>query len=83
MRQLLLFLFLLFLVYYVRRSLAQTEQDQSPAGSSPAADAGKEAERVLPCEHCGLFVPESEGRHADGHFFCSDEHAQRGAGVQR
>jgi len=74
MRNLLLFLVVLIGVYYLRRLLAgESKEDQAPS----VAPQG-EAEQVVPCAHCGLLVPASEGVESQGQFFCSSEHAGLG-----
>ncbi|MDB5813544.1 MAG: hypothetical protein JWM03_1861 [Rhodocyclales bacterium] len=79
MRNLLLFLFILIGVYYLRRLMANDEAGDS---AKTAAEPPREAERVLPCDHCGLLVPASEGLQAQGHFFCSVEHSRLGPATQ-
>lgn len=32
------------------------------------------AERMLRCEHCSLYIPESEAVHRSGAVFCCQEH---------
>ncbi|MCL2657300.1 MAG: hypothetical protein FWD62_07710 [Betaproteobacteria bacterium] len=32
------------------------------------------AEKVFPCAHCGVHVPESEGVRVNGRFYCSEAH---------
>ncbi len=79
MRNLLLFIFILIGVYYLRRLLAADDATDKPA---TAAQAPREAERVLPCAHCGLLVPASEVLEAHGDFFCSAEHSRLGPAAQ-
>lgn len=55
-----------------RRSRMRAQQD-APAIPAP--------ERMRPCAHCGVHVPESEGVRAGERFFCCDEH--RRAAVDR
>jgi uncharacterized protein len=79
---LLLFLLLLFVIFQVRRSLSRKPaQDASPAPERAEA-AGpapvQETEVMLPCAHCGVHVPESEGVTAQGRFYCSAAHRQAG-----
>ncbi|MDB5799277.1 MAG: hypothetical protein JWL63_216 [Rhodocyclales bacterium] len=79
MRNLLLFLFILIGVYYLRRLLAGNDAADKPTA---AAEPQREAEQVLPCAHCGLLVPASEGVESQGNFFCSAEHLRLGPGAQ-
>jgi uncharacterized protein len=83
MRNLLFFLVILAVVYYLRRLLA----GENGGGRGGAASSGqqapeREAEQVLPCAHCGLLVPASEGVQAQGLFFCSPEHSSLGPARQ-
>jgi uncharacterized protein len=77
MRNLLLFLLILIGVYYLRRMLAG-ESAADKTSAAPQPETQREAERVLPCAHCGLLVPASEGVEAHGLFFCSPEHQSLG-----
>lgn len=54
-------------VHLVRRALAQrrARQEERPPGQIP---------RMLPCTHCGVYVPESQAVFADGKPYCSEEH---------
>lgn len=80
MRQLLIFLVVLFGIWWLRRALSQP-RDQGPGGSGRGRRSrGGAPERVLPCAHCGIHVPESEGVHADEAFYCCDDHRRKGPG---
>jgi uncharacterized protein len=37
-------------------------------------------ETMVPCDICGLNVPQSEAFAGNGRWYCSDEHRQRGPG---
>lgn len=77
MRNLLLFLLLLLAVYLIRRALSRDDgQGAAPPAQDEAAPRG--GEQVLPCEHCGVLVPHSEGVTRAGRFYCSAEHAELG-----
>ena len=83
MRNLLLFLLVLIAVYYLRRLLASNKKgDGGMGGGAPSAPQLDEAEQVLPCAHCGLLVPASEGTQSQGQFFCSPEHQRLGSSRQ-
>jgi uncharacterized protein len=58
-------------IHLVRRALAQrrARQDEEPAGQIP---------RMLPCAHCGVYVPESQAVFAGGKHYCSEEHSRAG-----
>jgi len=34
-------------------------------------------ERMVPCSHCGINIPESEALTAGEHYFCCDEHRRQ------
>ncbi|MCK0510555.1 PP0621 family protein [Aromatoleum buckelii] len=80
MRNLLIFILVLVVIWWVRRALSK------PRGSDPRA-AGRRGgpknapEPMLACDQCGVHVPESEGVHDDNGFFCCEEH--RRLGVRR
>jgi uncharacterized protein len=77
-------LFILFLIglFYVRRALRggqkPTATPQPGAPEPSRAEACGEIEQMVPCAHCGLHVPESEGVRGAGGFFCSEEHRRLG-----
>lgn len=74
MFKLLLFLFVLLVIYVLRRGMARSETRRE---SGTPASSGK-VETVLECAHCGLLVPQSEGTRTAGLFYCSPEHARQG-----
>ena len=50
----------------------------------PGPDARKPAPPRLPatmrrCAHCGIYIPDEESVNRDGEYFCSPDHARRGA----
>lgn len=82
MRNLLIFILVLIIVWWVRRAL------QKPRGGDPSRthgasrqDRSGDPERMLECEHCGVHIPESEGLYDGDTFYCSEEH--RRLGVRR
>lgn len=83
MRNLLLFLLLLFVIFQVRRSFARkppaTRVPEEGTGAGPAVPPQViDSEEVLPCAHCGVHVPETEGVRAHGRFYCSAAHRDLG-----
>jgi uncharacterized protein len=48
------------------------------AGSKTRNKIGHET--MVPCEVCGLNVPQSEAYAANGRWYCSDEHRRLGPG---
>jgi uncharacterized protein len=81
-RNLLIFVLVLILVWWARRAL-QKPRDQRRRSRHDASAGTDEntPERMLSCAHCGLHVPESEGVQEEGRFFCSEDH--RRLGVRR
>jgi len=47
----------------------------APRGAGGASAGGEiESEAIVPCAHCGLFVPESDAIRDDGRDYCSPAH---------
>lgn len=69
-RVLVLILIVVLVVWLFRRAL-------KPAAPK-APKASLEADLVA-CARCGLNLPRSEAREANGEVYCSDEHARLGA----
>ena len=82
MRNIALFILFLIGLFYVRRALRGGQKPTAgpPPGAPEAsrAEARGEIEQMVPCAHCGLHVPESEGVRGAGGFFCSEEHRRLG-----
>lgn len=73
MRNLLLFVLVLIVIFYVRRWFQRSEKSGTPAQIPPQESS---AERMCECCVCGVLVPESEAvRVRDAHY-CSLEHAR-------
>lgn len=75
MSKLVLFLILLAAIYYLRQMFQGGSNGAQRAAQKPVV---REAEAMNACAHCGVLVPASEGVIADGHFYCSGEHARLG-----
>lgn len=75
MSKLLMFVFLLLAIYYVRRMLQGGSSSTAVRTQQPIA---REAETMGECAHCGVLVPMSEGQQVNGLFYCSAEHASLG-----
>ena len=71
-RQILLFLAFLFGIWWLRRKFGASERRQN--GSAAPQPPRELSEKVSPCAHCGVHVPESEGVLSNGRFYCSEEH---------
>ncbi|WP_051240577.1 PP0621 family protein [Tepidiphilus margaritifer] len=86
MRWLFWFLVLLAVVWWARRRFFATDDASRLSGKGARADGRRaksalEAEPMLQCAHCGVFVPTSEAVRSGGRVFCCQEHreaAERG-----
>ncbi|MFA9438706.1 PP0621 family protein [Uliginosibacterium sp. sgz301328] len=79
MQKILLFLLLLAAIYYWRKLLVSDKKKTRPTeSSSPTQQPASRIETMLPCAHCGVLVPQSEGTTVASHFYCSQEHARLG-----
>jgi uncharacterized protein len=58
------------LVWLLRRALAGPRK--------PPAQGGAAQGELVSCAHCGVNLPKSEARSADGRFYCSEEHLRLG-----
>ena len=72
-----LFWFLLGLAVYLAWRWWQVKQrlrdDNASAGGTPRITQ----EAMVPCDICGLNVPQSEAFAGNGRWYCSDEHRRR------
>jgi uncharacterized protein len=82
-RNLLIFILVLIVIWWVRRALHRPTGGAGASGArSRARDEALDGpERMLACAHCGVHVPESEGVLEGEVFFCSEDH--RRLGVRR
>ena len=71
-RFILLIVALFILIWLVRSVLAGRARRE---GRAPPAHAQGELVR---CAHCGVHLPRSESRSADGRLYCSEEHGRLG-----
>jgi uncharacterized protein len=72
MGKLLIVVLVILAVIFIARALgagARREREDRTDGRR----VGKE-ERVVPCAHCGIHVPESAAIESQGRHFCSDDH---------
>jgi uncharacterized protein len=82
-RNLLIFILALIVIWWVRRALRRLQDGR---GAAPRSRASQDSDREQPelmraCAHCGLHVPETEGVCDGDVFFCCDQH--RRLGVRR
>ncbi|HEX9626858.1 MAG TPA: PP0621 family protein [Acidiferrobacterales bacterium] len=70
-RLLLLALAIWLVIGLLRRLLANVRGARRAAAKPPAVGGVP----MLPCAHCGVFVPEDEAVSAHGKVYCSRRHA--------
>lgn len=71
MTKLLLLALLIAVIVLLVRAGSRAARRRADAAAAPTA---RGEEDILPCAHCGLHFPRSEGVPSGGRFFCSDEH---------
>jgi uncharacterized protein len=72
MRFLILLLLVFIAVWLIRRAL------RAPAASAELKQREPLAGELVRCAHCGVHLPRSEARVAQGLVYCSEEHARLG-----
>lgn len=75
-RNLLLFLLVLFGIWWIRRAL--NKPGAGSDSSRPPAAGGDGTERMVECAHCGIHVPETESLSSEGHHYCCAAHRLAG-----
>lgn len=55
---------------------ARSEGAQAARETAQPSDSGVRINVMLPCERCGVHVPETEGVRVEGRFYCCAEHAR-------
>ena len=71
---LVLILLVVVAVWLIRRALRAGNRSSTPQARAP------EVGELVRCARCGVHLPRSEARQADGLLFCGEEHARLGAG---
>ena len=71
MGSLLRFFFILFCIWLVLRWRRQPTQRQP---RDAQAQQPQSATEMLPCAHCGTYIPESEIFRAENKTYCSRQH---------
>ena len=69
-RIIVLILLVVLAVWLIRRALRATQTKEKPPVQGD----------LVACARCGVHLPRSEARLADGKLFCGEEHARLGAG---
>ncbi len=81
MGRILFFVLFALLVYIaVRRFLAKYTRadDDSREEVRPRSAKKISGEKMVQCEHCGVYVSEAECVMKGGHYFCCSDHAKKG-----
>jgi uncharacterized protein len=68
-RLLVLIVLVVLAVWFIRRALRRLQP-----GDKPLVKEGE----LVRCAHCGVHLPRSEARQAEGVLYCSEEHARLG-----
>lgn len=58
------------------RQAKKQAKNSNGNGTSDSGAPSTSRNLMLPCAQCGLHVPDGEGVHAHGKFYCSTEHAR-------
>jgi uncharacterized protein len=74
MRLIVLILLAVLTVWLIRRALRASKRGEEGQARPP------EVGDLVKCARCGVHLPRSEARLADGQLFCGEEHARLGAG---
>ncbi len=74
MRQILLFLAFLFGIWWLRRKFGDDKRSPDNDKTRVAPPTRKLPEKISPCAHCGVLVPESEGVLVGERFYCCEAH---------
>ena len=70
--RIILVLFALWLIVrYIKRALGH-----NPPPRHPSPNTTEHVNAMLPCKHCGVFIPQSEVTRRGGNTYCSREHAE-------
>jgi uncharacterized protein len=73
-RLLVLILLVVLAVWVIRRAF------RASRAADPPAKQPLEQQDLVRCARCGVHLPRSEARPADGALYCGEEHARLGAG---
>jgi uncharacterized protein len=69
-------LVVIFLTIWVAVSLLKRALGSSSSRNTDRSSS--ELPRMLPCDFCGVHVPESETISSGGKIYCCDDHRRRG-----
>ena len=79
MRLLILVLLVVLAVWMIRRALGHGAHKGGAKQDEVKQQKPIEGDLVA-CARCGVLLPRTEARSAEGALFCSDEHARLGEG---
>lgn len=74
--RILFFIVLIGAVVFMLRRGKQSNDSHSEQSSNTESGASKgvEAEQMVPCQHCGVHLPQTEALEDAGSFYCSQQH---------
>ncbi len=71
-------LFLIFyLIYKIIKKIFLSKRLYTPPERYDNDNKTINGEKIIPCEYCQVYFPESEAEKANGKLFCSNECAQK------
>lgn len=63
---------------WIMRSKQATDQADVRQARPRTQGGNDKPEAMLPCKHCGVYIPASEAvQHASGSVFCCEEHRRQ------
>ena len=71
-RLVVLILLVVLAVWLIRRALRRSLSDKDPSRKTEIQG------ELVSCAYCGMHLPRSEARQAEGVLYCSEEHARLG-----
>lgn len=80
MRNLILFVLLLFAVWWIQRTLARIKiaARERERARELAAQEVRHIEPMRECAYCGVNIPDTEAIAEGRHFYCCDSHRRAG-----
>ena len=75
MGQLLRLALVVFALWLIIRYLKRALDPKSPP-RPPSPDTPEHDNVMLPCKHCGVYIPQTEAIRRGGNVYCSHEHAE-------
>ncbi len=78
MGKFLLWAVIIIAVLLVSKTLAHQKARARFQAENPRPKSSKDAETMVRCEHCQIYLPRSEAYLSQGKTWCSAEHARLG-----